>query len=254
MGRKAASMKFEECPKSLTIDDPFFGLRLDDAQLQFVNTMLDKSVLFCGVDARAGTGKTLLAVATGYLMVKCGMYDNIVYITAPVQEEKLGYLPGDLQSKTAMYMEPLTQALIKLGLNPYTSIIQSGAGQEQGQPGEGFIEATTHVFMRGINLEKKFVIIDESQNFTVRELQKVLTRCHDSSKIVCIGHAGQIDLRKKDDSGFSAYMELFASDDFARMCTLTKNYRGVFATRADEIDEVLKKRKGEDNATQDKDE
>lgn len=242
MGRKTASTKYDKCPDRLTVDDPFFGLRLDDAQLEFVNTMLDRSLIFCGVDARAGTGKTLLAVATGYLMVKCGLYDSIVYITAPVQEEKLGYLPGDLQSKTAMYMEPLTQALTKLGLNPYSSITQNGVVQDQGQSGDGFIEATTHVFMRGINLERKFIIIDETQNFTVRELQKVLTRCHDSSKVVCIGHAGQIDLRRKDDSGFSAYLELFAKDDFAKSCTLTKNYRGVFATRADEIDEVINKR------------
>lgn len=233
MAKKTAQMKYDECPTSISHDDPFFGLTLDDDQLAFVNAMLDRDVLFCGVNAKAGTGKTLLAVATGYMMVQYGLYENIVYITAPVQEEKLGYMPGDLQTKVSMYMEPLYQALTKLGLNPYTCVSQMSA---EGQKNGGFIDATTHVFMRGINLEHKFIIVEEAENLYLDEMRKVLTRCHDSSKVVVIGHTGQIDLyHKPENSGFARYLEHFRNEPYARICELNKNYRGVLATHADEI-------------------
>lgn len=233
MAKKNTQAKYDECPLSITKDDPFYGMILDDEQLNFVNAMLDRDVLFCGVNACAGTGKTLLAIATGYMMVQYGLYDNIVYITAPVQEEKLGYMPGDLQTKVSMYMEPLYQALVKLGLNPYTCVAQAS---QEGQKTGGLIDATTHVFMRGINLERKFIVIDEAENLYLDEARKVLTRCHDNSKVVMIGHTGQIDLyHHPENSGFARYLEHFRNEPYARICELHKNYRGVLATHADKI-------------------
>jgi phosphate starvation-inducible protein PhoH len=79
------------------------------------------------------------------------------------------------------------------------------------------------------------VIIDEAQNYTVGELKKVLTRIHDTSKVIVIGHTGQIDI--KGESGFAKYMAWFEGQERCEVCQLTKNYRGWLSTYADMLEE-----------------
>lgn len=106
----APSVKYNDCPETLD-DHPFYGLILDEEQKKFRNFIWDKEHIAVFVNARAGTGKTLIAVATGLLLCKYGRYDGMIYVTAPVQEAKLGFLPGDAAQKLEVYNYPCTMRL-----------------------------------------------------------------------------------------------------------------------------------------------
>ena len=192
----------------------------------------DKLVVFC--DAKAGSGKTTVAVGTAELLVKYRRYNGIVYIVAPTQEDKQGYLPGTLEEKSAPYFEGFYQALVTIGVSMGNSLNSNIMNQKSGN---GYIEALTHTFLRGVNFENQVVIIDEAQNFSLAELQKVLTRIHDSCKVVCIGHVGQIDISNKQSSGFARYLEHFKGEDRVAVCELSKNHRGWISSHADRINE-----------------
>lgn len=212
----------------------FYGINLDDEQRAFANAIWnpDNLIVFC--DAKAGTGKTTIATGVANMLVQYGLYDGIVYIVAPVQEEKLGYMPGDIQSKTSQYFDSLYQALIKLNINPQTAINQLAV--ENMKTGTGYIDTITHVFLRGQNFENKIIIVEESQNMYTDELRKVLTRIHDNCKTIVIGHQGQCDLyHNPENSGFVKYIEHFRHEPYAQICTLTKNYRGKVSTHADAL-------------------
>lgn len=114
---------YGEVPETLS-DHPFYGMTLNAEQKQLVDAIWNPENLIVFCDSRAGTGKTTIAVGVANMLVKYGLYDGIVYIAAPVQEEKLGYLPGDLNDKVSLYFDPLYQALIKLNINPHTAINQ----------------------------------------------------------------------------------------------------------------------------------
>ena len=213
----------------------FYGLTLDEEQVAFVEAIKDKNktIIFC--DAAAGTGKTTLAMGTANLLYqdKRNNYDGIVYIVSPYGEGKQGYLPGSITEKSEVYYEPAYQAMIEVGLNPNADVM--GDSMIARKRGEGFIKMLTHTYLRGTNLKNKVIILDESQNYTVPELKKVLTRCHDSCKVIVIGHTGQIDIR--GGSGFARYLEHFQGQEKCAVCRLTTNHRGWLSTYADELEE-----------------
>lgn len=220
-------------PKTLD-GHPFYGIELDEQQKEFAEAIWNPENLIVFCNSKAGSGKTTIAVGVANMLVQYGLYDGIVYIAAPVQEEKLGYMPGDLQSKTSLYFDSLYQALIKLNINPNTAIHQLSI--ENQKNGISYIDTTTHVFLRGQNFENKVVIVEESQNLYRDELRKVLTRIHDNCKTIVIGHAGQCDLyHNPERSGFAPYINHFANEPYAQVCELTKNYRGKVSTHADEL-------------------
>lgn len=224
-----------EYPKTLD-SHPFYGLEIDGEQKEFRDAIWnpEKLVVFC--NAKAGTGKTQIAVATANLLVQYGLYNGIVYIVSPTQEQVQGYIPGDMETKSAPYMEPLYEALIKIGVNPSTSILSSDniRGMKEGT---AYIECMTHTFLRGCNFENKVIILDESQNFYNDQLKKTLTRIHDNCKVIIIGHTGQVDLYKNPyRSGFSRYLEHFRNDSRTAVCELTVNHRGWISTHADELE------------------
>lgn len=226
-------MEYGKPPKTLE-GHPFYGLELNDEQKAFAESIWDPDNLIVFCNSKAGTGKTTVAVGVANMLVQYGLYDGIVYIAAPVQEEKLGYMPGDLQDKISFYFDPLYQALLKLNINPNTAINQMNI--ENQKNGTGYIDAITHVFLRGQNFENKVVICEESQNLYCDELKKVLTRIHDNCKTIVIGHSGQCDLyHYPERSGFAPYIDHFANEPYAKVCELTKNYRGKVSTHADEL-------------------
>lgn len=224
---------YGEAPTNLD-DHPFYGMTLNEEQKVFANAIWNPENLIVFCDSKAGTGKTTIAVGVANMLVQYGLYDGIVYIAAPVQEEKLGYMPGDLNDKVSLYFDPLYQALIKLNINPNTAINQLSIDNQK--TGTGYIDAITHVFLRGQNFENKVIICEESQNLYCDELKKVLTRIHDNCKTIVIGHTGQCDLyHNPERSGFAPYIEHFRNEPYAQVCTLTKNYRGKVSTHADEL-------------------
>ena len=213
----------------------FYNMTLDEEQKKFVDAIKDhsKTIVFC--DAPAGTGKTTLAMGAANILVqdKRNELEGIVYIVSPYGEQKQGYLPGSLTEKSEVYYEPAYQAMIEVGMNPNVDVYSESMISRK--KGEAFVKMLTHTYLRGTNLQKKVVILDESQNYTVPDLKKVLTRCHDSCKVIVIGHTGQIDIR--GESGFARYLEHFKNQEKCAVCKLTTNHRGWLSTYADELEE-----------------
>lgn len=220
----------------MTEKNMFYDLTLDDEQVAFVEAIKnkEKTIVFC--NARAGTGKTTLAMGAANILVqdKRNKYDGIVYIVSPYGEGKQGYLPGSITEKSEVYYEPAYQAMIGVGMNPYSDV-NTKAMTEKRKPNDGIVTLLTHTYLRGTNLQNKVVILDESQNYTAAELKKVLTRCHDSCKVIVIGHTGQIDIR--GGSGFARYLEHFKDQERCAVCELHANHRGWLSTWADALEE-----------------
>lgn len=212
----------------------FYGLKLDEQQKVFVGSILDpeKTIVFC--NAKAGTGKTTLAMGAANLLVKDtrNELDGILYIVSPYGEQRQGYLPGSVTEKSEVYFEPAYQAMMECGLNPNTVVCNESMIAKK--RGDAYIKLLTHTFLRGTNLSHKVIIIDEAQNFTVPELRKVLTRIHDDSKVIVIGHSGQVDIAH--GSGFTRYIEHFRAYEDGSVCALTVNHRGKLSSFADELE------------------
>lgn len=233
-GKRTKLPDYKNLPDDLG-DSIFFGMVLDEDQRHFRDAIWskDKLVVFC--DAKAGSGKTQIAVMTADMLCKSGRgYDGIVYITAPVQEGKIGFLPGTVQEKLSVYNEPFYEAALKANIDVERATFDNIENQKNGT---AYIQCISHNYLRGCNFENKVVIIDEAQNFYVDELKKVLTRMHDNCKVIVIGHTGQIDLyHHPENSGFEPYLYHFKGLPWAEICHLTKNYRGLISGHADNLD------------------
>lgn len=224
----------DSAPKSLD-DHIFWGLTLDPEQKAFRDAMYNSENLVVMCDAKAGCGKTLVAVATGLLMVKFGLYDAVTYIMSVGQERHLGYLPGSEQEKVACYRGALFDALVKLNISPENVLCDNGINQKNGN---GLIEFITPTYKRGVNLSRRFVIYDESQNASLSDLKKMFTRIHDDSKLVCIGHSKQRDIFY-NKNGFEMYLDHAKDVPFCEVCKLTTNHRGKISAWADELEDGL---------------
>lgn len=161
-----------------------------NGQLKYVQAIQENSVVF-GIGP-AGTGKTYLAVAMAVTAFRNHEVSRII-LTRPAVEagEKLGFLPGDLQSKVDPYLRPLYDALYDImGIESYTKHFERGA-----------IEIAPLAYMRGRTLDDSFIILDEAQNTTAEQLKMFLTRIGQGSKAVVTGDVTQIDLPPDKTSG-----------------------------------------------------
>lgn len=159
-------------------------------QKRYVEGIKDNQIVF-GIGP-AGTGKTYLAVCLAVQAMKQKQVDKII-LTRPAVEagEKLGFLPGDLQTKVDPYLRPLYDALQEmLGLEVYTRLMERGS-----------IEIAPLAYMRGRTLSNAFIILDEAQNTTREQMKMFLTRLGDGSKMVITGDVTQIDLPDGKKSG-----------------------------------------------------
>ena len=215
------------------IDSSFYGLQLDEEQLSFANAIWNPDVDIVFVDAKAGTGKTTIAVGVANLLVHYGFFDELIYIMSPYGERKQGWLPGTITEKSSVYFEALYQALVECNVNINTAINTDSMVNQKN--GTGFVTCITDTFLRGSNLNNAVIIIDEAQNFTTQQLKKVLTRIGKNAKVVVIGHDLQCDLDNPEQSGFVEYIDHFAEKDRVAICELTHNYRSWISQWADEV-------------------
>lgn len=218
----------------MTLDDhPFFGIVPDKEQKALIDAVWKREKKVFLVDSIAGSGKTLIATALGVLMVQYGIYDKIVYITFPgIYEKTQGFLPGDLLTKSEPYFQPLYDALMTIGelpdhvCNTSTDAIENGTA---------YIECAVSTYMRGININNAFVIIDESENADLQTLAKVISRINDNSITMVIGHSGQCDMYDKRQSGFTACIDyqIKHHPDMCQAFNLLTNHRGKISQWAD---------------------
>lgn len=234
MGKKVVESK-TMVPESLD-GHIFYGLKLDEHQSAFRRAIYDESkrIVFC--NAVAGSGKTTIAVATAILMCDYGLYDNIVYVMHSVGDAQ-GFLPGTISEKSSVWFEGLYQALIVANKQPSTIISNESMANQKN--GSGTVTAITDSYLRGSNIgagNRTILIVDEAQNFDEHSLRKTLTRACDNTKVIVIGHVGQIDLPKNSRSGFEPCMNHFRSKEaeWAAFCELKNNYRGLVSNVADE--------------------
>ena len=152
---------------------------------------ISKNTIVLGIGP-AGTGKTYLAVAQAVAAFREKKVNKII-LTRPAVEagEKLGFLPGDLQTKVDPYLRPLYDALQEMmGLETYSKLIERGT-----------IEVAPLAYMRGRTLSDAFIILDEAQNTTREQMKMFLTRLGDGSKMVVTGDKSQVDLPDGKKSG-----------------------------------------------------
>ena len=159
-------------------------------QKKYIET-IRKNTITLGVGP-AGTGKTYLAVAMAVTAFRAKEINRII-LTRPAVEagEKLGFLPGDLQSKVDPYLRPLYDALFDM----------LGAENFQKHQERGDIEVAPLAYMRGRTLDDSFIILDEAQNTTTEQMKMFLTRLGFNSKMVVTGDITQIDLPDGKRSG-----------------------------------------------------
>lgn len=210
-----------------------YGLKesLTDEQEVMIDSILNNRLTM--VNASAGSGKTTIAVAIAkYLYETEGQ--RLTYVFSPVQERSMGFRPGTQKEKEAEYFQPLIDALIECGEDKVNEIIEDS--EELYSKPNAWIEAKSHIFVRGTNLKGRTVIIDEAQNFTRGDLKKLLTRIHDDCTVIMIGHTGQCDLPNAAKSGFAPYMEHYKDEYYAQVIKLTKNFRGELSRKADELE------------------
>lgn len=162
----------------------------------------------------AGTGKTFLAVALAARAFKAGEVSRII-LTRPAVEagEKLGFLPGDLQTKVDPYLRPLHDALFEMfGPESYAKHLERAN-----------IEIAPLAYMRGRTLEDSFIILDEAQNTTQEQMKMFLTRLGSGSKMVITGDITQIDLPKSVASGLVQAMNVLTDIDDIKIVKLSQH-------------------------------
>lgn len=183
------------------------------------------------------THNTTIATLVGMALLKRNMVDKVVYVANPVQQDTLGHLKGGLVDKILPYMTPFTDALYGAG-GVSRQLINLEAICDPTV--ETMYEATTPTFLRGANIKRSFVIIDEAQNYSAHELKKIGTRLDDDCILVVIGHSNQMDV-KFTESGFLEYQSHFKRlkemGAFKKVgfCELTHNFRGKISQAFDEL-------------------
>ena len=186
-----------------------------EGQAEYVRAMQENAIAFCM--GPAGTGKTYLAVAMAVNYLSRGKVQRII-LTRPAVEagESLGYLPGTFQEKVDPYFRPLYDALYEmLGVEKSRRLIEREV-----------IEIAPLAYMRGRTLNKSYIILDEAQNTTARQMKMFLTRMGPRSFMVITGDPSQVDLPTGETSGLANALDILSS------------INGIAFTRLDERDIV----------------
>jgi len=213
--------------------DGVMGVRPRNKEQSFaIDLLLDESIRLVTLVGKAGTGKTLLAIAAGLKRtVEDGAYTRML-VSRPVMPlgRDIGFLPGDVDEKLNPWMQPIFDNLeflfssgARKGPRVYAELLESGQIQ---------VEPLTYI--RGRSLPQQFIIVDEAQNLTPHEIKTIITRSGDGTKVVLTGDPGQIDNPYVDSAsnGLTVAAERFRGERIAAHIVLAKGERSDLAELA----------------------
>ncbi|HHT9129348.1 MAG TPA: PhoH family protein [Candidatus Brocadiaceae bacterium] len=182
-----------------------------DGQIKYIEAIKKNDLVFC--IGPAGTGKTYLAVAMALSFLKSGRIRRIVLARPAVEAgEKLGYLPGDIKDKVNPYLRPLYDAIADM----------MDVGHVKKYLESDLIEILPLAYMRGRTLNDAFIILDEAQNCTIKQMKTFLTRLGTKSRVVVTGDITQVDLSAGEMSGLIDAQERLMNIDNISFMYLTK--------------------------------
>ena len=214
------------------------GIRPRNKEQSFaLDLLLDDSIRLVTMVGKAGTGKTLLALAAGLRRtVDDGAYARLL-VSRPVMPmgRDLGFLPGDIEEKLNPWMQPIFDNL--------EFLLAAGGGKRRGVRGfeelldSGQIQVEPLTYIRGRSLPQQYVIVDEAQNLTPHEVKTVITRAGEGTKVVLTGDPQQIDNPYVDatSNGLSYVVERFRDSQMAGHVTLRKGERSPLAELAAQL-------------------
>lgn len=209
-----------------------FGLRHKNVdQMCAMDALLREKIPLVTLVGKAGSGKTLLAIAAALdALLEKRTVDKIILVRPPVPVGKdVGFLPGSIQEKMAAWAGPLYDNL---------DVLMKGKGKNLDVYMEnGTIEVVPPTFMRGRSLNKTFVILDEGQSLTRHEMKTIATRIGDGSRLVVTGDLEQIDNPRVSsiDNGLAILVETFRGSEWAACLNLVRGERSGFASAAADL-------------------
>lgn len=218
--------------KKMKYHELFFGIACNEDQEKLKEAIFDTDNQVIIVDATAGSGKTLMAVACAKQLVSNNpdSYDGAVYVFPTAEEGTIGFRPGTTAEKEADYLEPLRDALATIGELPDRAISSAITDKNS----TAWIVARSSTFMRGINLKKKVLIVDEAQNLQAHIIKRIISRAHDDCKILVLGCRAQTDI-PIEKSGFKQFIDHMRDYEGCVKCELPISYRGRLAMWIDKL-------------------
>jgi PhoH-like ATPase len=219
-----------------TKDAAPWGIRPRNREQQFAMEMLlDESIRVATLIGRAGTGKTLLAIAAGLQQVVDDEKYNKLLVSRPVMPmgRDLGFLPGDVEDKLRPYMQPIYDNLDFIVAANTEMRRRSSMTVAQLEEG-GYLSVEPLTYIRGRSIPSQYIVVDEAQNLTPHEVKTILTRAGNGTKIVLTGDPYQIDNPYVDGStnGLTFLAEHFKGQELFGHIILTKGERSKLAELA----------------------
>ena len=199
-----------------------------------MDALLNDRIKLVTLSGKAGTGKTLLAIAAGYHQVMDTRYYKRLLVSRPIfpMGRDLGYLPGTIEEKLDPWMQPIHDALeLIVHTRPGAAPNKKGGDLLASNP---LIDVEPLTYIRGRSIPNQFMIVDEAQNLTPLEVKTVITRVGHDTKIVLTGDLYQIDNPYVDSlsNGLSAVVDKFRGESLAAHMLLTEGVRSEIAEKA----------------------
>ncbi|MFN3197789.1 MAG: PhoH family protein [Bradymonadia bacterium] len=218
--------------------DPIWGIKPRNREQQFaLDLLLDDKIKLVTIVGKAGTGKTLLAIAAGLHQVTEVDHYQRVLVSRPIFPlgRDIGYLPGTLEEKLNPWMKPIFDN-VELLMGLTSRDVKEGRGPEE-LIDMGILEIEPLTYIRGRSIPQQYMIVDEAQNLTPHEVKTILTRSGHGTKVVFTGDPYQIDNPYVDanTNGLIHLVNRFKDQKLAGTVTLTKGERSELAELASNI-------------------
>lgn len=213
-----------------------FGIKPRNAEQTFgLNALLNEDIKLVALEGVAGTGKTLLALASA--LEQKNKYDQIILARPiiPLSNREIGFLPGDAEDKISPYMQPLWDNLNFIKKQFKTN--EKKGKILQNMQDSGALMITALAFIRGRSLTNSIFIVDEAQNLTPHEVKTIITRAGEGTKVIFTGDINQIDTPYMDEhsNGLTYLIDRLKGNDLFSHIKLEKGERSELANLANEM-------------------